>query len=56
MKPRPVVGFQVCALDLQSTFKMAAKYTLKLSILPINQHYYEQKNTQLKIKNNLDAI
>ena len=24
-------------------FKMAAKFYLKLSILPVNQHYYEQK-------------
>ena len=37
MKPRPVVGIHVCALELQSIFKMAAKSTLKLSIYqPIN--------------------
>ena len=56
MKPRPVVGFHVCALEIQSIFKMAAKFTLKLSILPVNQHYHDQKNTELKIKNNLDVI
>ena len=43
MKPEPVVGFYVCALELQSIFKMAAKFTLELAILPVNQHYYEQK-------------
>ena len=43
MKPRPVVGFRVCALEVQIIFKMAAKVTLKLSILPVNQHHYEQK-------------
>ena len=43
LKPRPDVGFHVCALELQSIFTMAAKCTLKLSILPVNQHYYEQK-------------
>ena len=43
MKLRPVVGFHVCALELQSIFKMTAKFILKLSILPVNQHYYEQK-------------
>ena len=43
MKPRPVVGFQVCTLELQSLFKMAAKFSPKLSILPVNQQYYEQK-------------
>ena len=43
MKPRPVVGFHVCALELQSIFKMAVKFTLELAILPVNQHYYEQK-------------
>ena len=42
MKPRPVVGFHVCALELQSIFEMAAKFTLKLPILSVNQHYYEQ--------------
>ena len=56
MKPRSVVGFHVCALELRSIFKMAAKFNLELSILPVNQHYYEQTNTQLKIKNNLDLI
>ena len=53
MKPRPVVGFHVCALDLQSIFKMAAKFTLKLSILPVNQHYYEQKHS---IKNQKQSV
>ena len=44
MKSRPVVGFHVWyALELQSIFKMAAKFSPKLSILPVNQHYYEQK-------------
>ena len=48
MKPeilliRPVVGFHVYALELQSIYKMAAKFTPKLSIIPVNQHYYEQK-------------
>ena len=43
MKPLPVVGFYVYALELQSIFKMAAKLSLKLSILPVNKHYYEQK-------------
>ena len=43
MKPQPVVGFHVCVLELQSIFKMVAKLSLKLSILPVNQHYYEQK-------------
>ena len=52
MKPRPVVGFHVCALEVQSILKMAAKFTLKLSILPVNQHYYEQKT----LKNNLDVL
>ena len=43
MKPRLVVDFHVCALELQSIVKMVAKLYLKLSILPVNQHYYEQK-------------
>ena len=43
MKPRPVVGLHVCVLELQSIFKMATKFTLKSSILPVNQHYYEQE-------------
>ena len=43
MKPRPVVGFHVCALDLQSIVEMASTSTIKLSILPVNQHYCEQK-------------
>ena len=43
MKPLPVVGFHVCALELQNIFKMAAKFALKMSILPVNQYYYEQK-------------
>ena len=42
MKTGAVVGFHVCALELQSIVKMAAKFTLKLSILPVNQHYYEK--------------
>ena len=45
MKSRPVVGFHVCAPELQSIFKMAAKFTLKLSILPVNQHYFKQKHS-----------
>ena len=32
MKPRPVVCFHVCTLELKSIFKMAAKFTLKFSI------------------------
>ena len=56
MKPLPVVGFHVCALELQSIFKMATKFSFKLSILPVNQHYYEQETPQLKIKNNRDVI
>ena len=43
MKHRPVVGSHVCVLELQSNFKMAVKFTLKLSILPDYQQYYEQK-------------
>ena len=30
-------------LELQSIFKMAAKFTITLSILPVNQYYYRQK-------------
>ena len=48
MQPRPVVGFQVCALEVLSIFKMAAKFTLTLSIVPVNQHYYEQKTLNKK--------
>ena len=50
MKPQAVVGVHVCALELQSIFKMAAKFSLKLSILPVNQHYYEQKTLNLHQK------
>ena len=39
-------------------FKMAAKLTITLSILPVNQHYYRQKKIKikLKIKNNVEVI
>ena len=30
-------------LELQSIFKMAAKFSLTLSILTVNQSYYRQK-------------
>ena len=43
-------------LELQIIFKMAAKFTLTLSILQVNQHYYTQKIKQLKIKNNVEVI
>ena len=43
MNPRPVVGFHVCALELQNIFKNGRQIHPKLSILPVNQHYYEQK-------------
>ena len=43
-------------LELQIIFKMAAKFTLTLSIIPVNQQYYTQKKTQLKIKNNVKFI
>ena len=51
MKPLPVVDFHVCALEVQSILKMAAKFTLKLSIYQsINiimnrKHYFKNKKT-----------
>ena len=56
MKPRTVVGFHVGALELQSIFKMAAKFTLKLTILPVNQHYYEQNTVNKKRKQSVCDI
>ena len=49
MKTGPVVGFHECALELQTIFKTAAKFTLKLTILPVKQHYHE-KTQQIKNK------
>ena len=47
MKTQPVVSVHVCALELHSIFKMAAKFTLKLSILPVNKQH---KTLNLKSK------
>ena len=55
MKPRPVVGFHVCGLELQSIFKMAANS-------PLNFQFYQSVNIimnrkhSIKIKNNLYVI
>ena len=43
-------------LELHIIFKMAANFTLTLSILQVNQHYYTQKKKQLKTKNNVEVI
>ena len=56
MKPRPVIGFHVCALELQSIFKKAAKFILRLSLLPVNQQNIVNRKYKLKIKNNVDVI
>ena len=34
--------------ETPSLFKIAAKFPLKLTILPVNQHYYEKKTLNKK--------